>query len=405
MGVSGMISVIVPIYNSEKYIAACLDSILAQTYKELEIILVDDGSTDGSMRICKDYALKDNRIRMIHQENGGSTKARKTGLEAAQGEYISFVDSDDWIEDCFYETLYALLLENDADIVASGCLKEYEDKKIDLPNCFEEGVYKGQDLQEKIYPQMMYYKEGGFFSWGILPYLWNKLFKREVIEPCIYQMDFRIYDGEDVACVFDACLRADSIYIDNHAYYHYRIHANSICTMERGEQYFMNAFRLYKYMKTLFSNKGNNEILLEQLAHFMKMFIHNGTGDAFGYRLKKLTDDWCLPKKLLNKRVSVCIYGAGNVGVSFYSQLIKQSEVEVVGWVDSSAHGKKIGLVPIDKPETIFDKKWDYVLIAVFNEQMAKEITEWLKEHGVEEECILWEQPKRVPLEIEVLNK
>lgn len=400
-----MISVIVPIYNSEKYIAVCLDSILAQTYRDLEIILVDDGSTDDSMLICNSYALKDNRIRMIRQENGGSTKARKTGLEAARGEYISFVDSDDWLEDCFYERLYELLLENKADMVVSGCWVESGDERKVLTNRFEEGLYKDRDLQEVIYPQMMYYRDGSFFSWGILPYLWNKLFKREVIETCIYQMDSRIYDGEDVACVFDACLRANSIYMDNHAYYHYRIHENSICTMERGENYFVNAVRLHKYLKELFLNANNSDILLEQLAHFMKMFIDNGTKDVFGYCQKKFADDWCLPTKIQNQSTRVCIFGAGKVGVSFYSQLIKRSDVEVVSWVDSTAHGKKIGLVSIDKPETIFDKRWEYVLVAVYNEQMAKEITEWLLSHGVERECILWEQPRRVPLEYELIRE
>lgn len=92
------ISIIVPVYNVEKYLRKCIDSILNQTFKDFELILIDDGSTDESGKICDEYNLKDNRIKVIHKENGGLSSARNAGLDIAQGEYIGFVDSDDWIE-------------------------------------------------------------------------------------------------------------------------------------------------------------------------------------------------------------------------------------------------------------------------------------------------------------------
>ena len=402
-----MISVIIPVYNSEKYIAECLNSILAQTYKDLEIILVDDGSTDGSAGICEDYVRKDNRIKLVRQENGGSTKARKTGLEVSQGEYISFVDSDDWLDDCFYENLYGLLTVNDADMIVSGCCRESKDSTQVLVNRFADGLYKGAELEEKVYPKMMYYSESGCYAWGILQYLWNKIFKREVIEPCIYTIDSRIYDGEDVACVFDACLRADSIYVDNHAYYHYRIHENSICTMERGENYFINGIRLYNYMRSTFSNMKNGNTLLKQLPFFMNMFMNNGAIAAFGcgYQPMYSKDDWSLPSEIQTQSARVCIYGAGKVGTSFYTQLVKKKEIEVIAWVDSRAHGQKIGLVTIEKPEVIFCKAWDYILVAVQNEKMAGEIKEWLIKRGVEPTRIIWEQPKAVSVGYQLVKK
>ena len=115
------ISVIIPIYNSGQYLSRCLNSVLNQTFQSMEIILVDDGSKDDSLDICKKYALEDERIIVLHQENGGSTKARKFGLEVSQGEYIAFVDSDDWIDACLLENLYKLTEKGQADIVASGC--------------------------------------------------------------------------------------------------------------------------------------------------------------------------------------------------------------------------------------------------------------------------------------------
>ena len=111
-----MISVIVPVYNVEQYLEKCVDSIIRQTYKQLEIILVDDGSTDSSGQICDLYKEKDNRIVVIHKKNGGLSDARNVGIDIASGELLAFVDSDDWIDDDMYEVLYQSLIKHDADI-------------------------------------------------------------------------------------------------------------------------------------------------------------------------------------------------------------------------------------------------------------------------------------------------
>ena len=125
-----MISVIVPVYNVEKYLRQCLDSVLAQTYRELEIILVDDGSTDGSGAICDEYATRDSRIKVVHQQNGGLSSARNAGLDLATGEYVAFVDSDDYIHETMLELLYQALVENNADTVI--CNFERVDEKGDV---------------------------------------------------------------------------------------------------------------------------------------------------------------------------------------------------------------------------------------------------------------------------------
>ena len=121
-----LISVIVPVYNVEKYLPKCIDSIINQTYKNLEIILVDDGSPDGCGKICDDYAKLDDRIKVIHKKNGGRSEARNVGIDIAKGEYIGFVDSDDYIESNFYELLLKAVLDNNADIsiCSSKCVDE-----------------------------------------------------------------------------------------------------------------------------------------------------------------------------------------------------------------------------------------------------------------------------------------
>ena len=125
-----MISIIVPVYNVESYLRKCLDSILAQTYRDLEILVVDDGSTDGSGAICDEYAGKDDRIKVFHTENKGLSCARNLGLDSANGDWIGFVDSDDWIELDMYEVLLRKAEKTGADVVECGVYEEHSDETI-----------------------------------------------------------------------------------------------------------------------------------------------------------------------------------------------------------------------------------------------------------------------------------
>ena len=126
-----MLSVIIPVYNVEPYLEKCLDSVLKQTYKDMEILIIDDGSTDRSGAISDEYAAKDSRIRVFHTENRGLSAARNLGLDNAVGGYIGFVDSDDWIEPDMYEVLLKKAEETGADIVECGVFKEYPDKTVE----------------------------------------------------------------------------------------------------------------------------------------------------------------------------------------------------------------------------------------------------------------------------------
>ena len=142
------ISVIVPIYNVEKYLDKCIGSIIGQTYKNLEIILVDDGSTDNGLTTCRQYQKEDTRIQVIHQENVGLVAARKTGIMKATGEYIAFVDGDDWIEKNTFEIL---IKESDfEDILMYGLQEDYGYKVIDKINQIDPGQYEGNQIENII---------------------------------------------------------------------------------------------------------------------------------------------------------------------------------------------------------------------------------------------------------------
>lgn len=167
-----LISVIVPIYNVENYLSRCVNSIKKQTYKNLEIILVDDGSSDNCPRICDDYALADNRIKVIHKENGGLSDARNAGMEIATGKFISFIDSDDWVEENFIETLYNTLILNEADI--AECAVSYVDESNQV-------LRTRKAFQDVLICDKMEALQLLICEKGVYQTVWNKLYKREII--------------------------------------------------------------------------------------------------------------------------------------------------------------------------------------------------------------------------------
>ena len=178
---SGLISVIVPIYNTQKYLRRCVDSIIAQTYKNLEIILVDDGCSDGCPLICDEYARKDGRVKVVHKKNGGLSSARNAGLDAATGEYIGFVDSDDYISESMYESLYNALVSRDGSISNLMSVRVFSDgttfpskvphttsEDIDGERYYEELLLHKGDVSvcSKLFPAKMF--DGKRFSEGTL---------------------------------------------------------------------------------------------------------------------------------------------------------------------------------------------------------------------------------------------
>lgn len=146
------VSIVVPVYNAKEYLHKCLDSVVNQTLKNVEIIFIDDGSTDGSSEICKEYAAKDDRIIYYRKENEGLAAARQDGIEMASGEYVGFVDSDDWLELNMYERMYSVAVKENADVVFCNCYKD-EDEKNEY--YLEPGVYDRERIEKEILPRSL----------------------------------------------------------------------------------------------------------------------------------------------------------------------------------------------------------------------------------------------------------
>ena len=162
-----LISVIVPIYGIERYVGHCIQSLMQQTYQNLEIILVDDGSPDHCPQFCDLYASKDKRIKVIHKENGGLVTARKAGVQVANGEYIGFVDGDDWVGVGFYQSMLNTIMACDADIAVAGCSRDLYRKTITMENALPLGVYEGESME---YFRKNMISFGRFFRFGVTTY-------------------------------------------------------------------------------------------------------------------------------------------------------------------------------------------------------------------------------------------
>lgn len=234
-----MISIIVPVYNMESYLQQCLDSILSQTLKDWECILVDDGSTDRSGKICDDYAKQDSRFKVVHTENGGLSAARNKGLEIARSEFIGFVDSDDYIHPEMYENLYELITKYDADVVQTGC--SYIFKTYNRPKRFVKDI---EILDQKETALQL------IESKKIANYVWTKLFRRHVISsPFPTGLVF-----EDMYVMSDWTKNIHKFIISPTVHYCYRKRKSSIShtvSPQHQNNYIRSRFRLIDNLSDL----------------------------------------------------------------------------------------------------------------------------------------------------------
>ncbi len=217
-----LISVIIPVYKVEKYLERCIDSVINQTYTNLEIILVDDGSPDNCGKICDEYAKKDRRIKVIHKENGGLSSARNAGIDVAKGRYLSFVDSDDYVNEKFIERLYELLKEYDADISQCDFVKT-SGEKPDVDTEEVVNVYDSISLLDSMY-------EIGSVHFVVA---WNKLYKSELFKEIRYP-EGKIH--EDEAIIHLLIHKANKCVRTNKQMYYYFINENGIMNSKFSEK-------------------------------------------------------------------------------------------------------------------------------------------------------------------------
>ena len=259
-----LISVIVPVYNVENYLSKCVNSILNQTYKNFELILVDDGSPDACPKICDDFEKQDDRVVVVHKVNGGLSSARNAGLDICKGEYIAFVDSDDYIEKDYLDKLYKAIKENNADLSICG-FKYVDDNGNQLSN-----NYKA--LASKVYSN--YNKYDVIFADNCIPSVvaWNKLYSKHIFnnirypEGKIHEDEFITYD------IITACNKGVAVIEDR--LYNYLIRQNSIMGSKKPSEKMLHAIEAVnnKVVKLNTDNKNYHFAVEQYLSIFLSVY-------------------------------------------------------------------------------------------------------------------------------------
>ena len=250
------ISIIVPVYNVEDLLPRCIDSLLKQTKRNIEIILVDDGATDRSGEICDEYAKMSEKIRVVHKPNGGLTSAWKAGVEAAEGLYFGFVDSDDWIDEDMYKRMWECACKYNSDIVVCGLVFDYEDPSIPKRNeisSFEKEYYSRKELEE-LFPNLI--NDGRFFGRMLQPARVTKIYRRELVEKNMDLCKEEVSVGEDMQLTLPAILDAKSLSVVKDFYpYHYWFNQKSM-TGKYDPNYLDKIKIMAKRMKEISAEKA-----------------------------------------------------------------------------------------------------------------------------------------------------
>ncbi len=282
-----LISVIIPVYKVEEYLPACIDSILAQTYQNLEIILIDDGSPDNCGKICDGYAEKDSRIKVIHKENGGVSSARNAGLDAASGEYVGFVDSDDIIAPTMYEELYGELLRTDSDVSVCRFARFFDGQEKEN---FSSIKKTSSDLLVLDSTEALSDLLRGTHFYGSL---WDKLFKANLVKNARLRED--IFVAEDFLFSVEALLKAKRVCFSDTPLYFYRMRETSIMHTIYSEKH-LTMYDAMVAAEDLFQKYGVYEALNDEI---------NASAITFHVKIMRcLSQNRSLRKKYARRSVS-----------------------------------------------------------------------------------------------------
>ena len=272
------ISIIVPAYNVEKYISKCLDSIVEQTYKNIEIIVINDGSRDGTLNILKEYKEKDNRVIIIDKQNAGVSQARNDGLKKATGNYILFVDGDDWINKNTCEVTFNKIIETNADIVMFSYVREYDNKSINKSQLDDNQIFEGQLLKEKVYRRLVgpYIKEELAHPEKLSSFspIWGKLYKAELFQGHTFRDIKEIgSSGEDTYLNIEIMPNVKKLVYIKEFYYHYRKNNESSITKSVDMTIHEKGILHYNELKKLIQKQNVDKSFYEALDNFFAINI------------------------------------------------------------------------------------------------------------------------------------
>jgi len=241
-----IISIIIPIFNAEKYLQRCIDSIIKQTFKNFELLLINDGSTDKSDILCDEFALKDNRIKVIHKINTGVSDTRNIGIINSTGKWITFIDADDWIEPSFLDTLYNHTKLSDIGVCVCDCIATNGEKELNSYIKIDNGIYTSKEYLRKL-----------LLGQGVRFELWAKLYRKDLLDNI--KSDTTLKIGEDYLMLVELCYKNNcKIHVINKKLYNYYINPNSVMNVNKNREKDYNL--LITKFETFFINDKSNDI-------------------------------------------------------------------------------------------------------------------------------------------------
>lgn len=365
------ISIVVPVYNKEPYLAECIKSLQRQTYSDIEIILIDDGSTDDSAEICKKFCEEDARIRYIWQENAGQNAARKAGVDAASGSWVIFVDADDVVTPTMCSLLMSNMEATGADFVHSAHQLMENDGRLGIIVNERPGIYTGRKIIETFYFEQgsLHFRPQGRKSPSTS--LCATLYPIQTIHDAMQRFDMCIRLSEDTACLLSMLARAKRVsYIPDVTYYYRRVENSVSFThkfgflpqIQRFSQYVMKSFR-----EAGLPEEDNH--IIDGMA--LSLLLYNGL---------EYFDDYpgifpFTPKRPVGR---IALYGAGMMGGEVY---VKERErLSFVGWYDRMYEHYRAQGFDVRNPLEMDNEQIDTILIGIFRATTAKDVTDELKQ-------------------------
>ena len=379
-----LLSVVVPLFNQEQYIEKCIQSIQNQSLKDVEIIIVDDGSTDSSGEICDEFAKQDDRITVIHQENTGPAGARLSGIRSAKTKYITFVDADDFI----LENAYIRALEymkKDIDLIFFEITRYYnENRQIREKHIFNEGFYDKDRIDKEVFDKLIWDFDKG--TPGMECSQCVRITKRDLLLDRYNKLTVNVYYGEDMAITYPLYLVIDTMQVVSFSYYMHRQPLNQMCQRYISDDgYFKEVFDLYEYLISQFRDCGNHHFFIKQI-EYLYMYIVQLKSRKYKYEDRN--NGFLFPFDRVLPHSKVILYGAGNVGKTYFDQLNRLGYYDELLWVDKDAYyirDKNVRTV-----DEIDGFKADFVVIAINDKETCREVACFLEEKGIEKKSIVY---------------
>ena len=374
-----LVSVIITVYNKVEYIEQCLRSVLEQTYNDIEIIVVNDGSTDGSERICNNLKRQDHRIKVYTQERQGLVKSRKFGASMADVEFILFVDGDDWIDQEMIESLVKKQKENDADVVLCNYYNYRGEILQSKKFALSDGFYSIENDADVIF--------GAYFkidtNYATMHNICEKLIRKSVFCNTEELVDDSVTRAEDLVLSYGLLHLCVGIQVVNKPMYFYRWVDNSM--IHNIDVSILNDVeKSYQNIVDIRTKLGSNACLEQYINQFYRRWIDNLADQIWG----NATIRYLFPYECIEKNAKIILYGMGKVGQSYRRQVEEGSYCKLVGVMDSQKW--------IDGKNTLDEinkNPYDYVVISVMSEDSAKDIKMTLINKGVSESKIVWKKP------------